>query len=88
MPKIKKLPVHTIARRVRRVPGLENGWIGQLLPTEIEYVCRRSAERNKRLDRKREEAAYYRERGLAVKLSIVFTANHTFNEELLKCQHA
>ena len=86
MPKLKKLPSHSIAQRVKRVQTEDETWLGWLLPTEVEYVCRRSGERNKRLDRKREQAKTLRKKGLAKKIPLLFKANKTFHKELLMCQ--
>jgi hypothetical protein len=82
MARVKRLLPHLIAKRVKQSPLDKTVFVGQLLPVEVEYVCRRSGERNGRLDTKRAKAAAFRKKGLAVWIPISFKANYTFAKEL------
>jgi hypothetical protein len=76
---------HVIARRVQPLK-LKNAFSGLLLPVEVEYVCRRSGERNRRLDWLRNHAKQLRAKGQSQYLKIEFVANQTFAEELYYLQ--
>jgi hypothetical protein len=82
MARIKRLPIHSIAKRLSRSAQEKDVFLGWLLPTEIEYVCRRSAERDRSLEKKREIADSLRKKGRSYKIHISFRANRTFAEEL------